>query len=146
MPVVRVRSRLPCSRDMAFRDMEDPAHFVRLSKPLLTFEPLSEIPSSWKAGTVVRLRLKLFGVIPWSDHRIEMLRWESGGFETRESGGGIRYWNHRFTLMGESPNACICEDTIEFDAGAWNPLVWIFSQGLYRLRYHQWRKLRLPPS
>lgn len=142
MPILRLRHEMPFAPDRVWKLIDDPRLLLPASLPLLILTPLQPFPSQIRAGLTLKTRLSLFGAIPWGEHTIHYAEVDARQFSyrTEEVGTNIRRWHHRF-FIEPTPHGCVCHDTIEFEAGWNNPVLWVFSHMLYRLRYLRRRQL-----
>jgi ligand-binding SRPBCC domain-containing protein len=140
--LVRVSTELALSPDLTFETVKKPDTLAYITRGLLGFRPLNEIPADWGEGLVVRIRLYFFHVVPAWRHEIEIVRLDEAArvIETQERGGPVRNWNHRISVA-PSANGTRYSDEIEIRAGPLTPLVWLYAQLFYRYRQHRWRKL-----
>lgn len=115
----------------------------KVSRPVISLKQLPPEETVWREGGVYNFRIKLFGLIPWSDHQVRMKRYcdKSLTFETNESGGPIKVWKHQHALIPVEPNRCISRDEIEIKAGFMSPFVWMMAQALYRKRHRVLRSI-----
>lgn len=141
----RIVTRFRCSATEFSRLLTRPASLVFAAAPVLRFDPVDGtcFPERWETGTVLQLRLYLFGIIPAGWHGIELVRVdpEAGAMVSRERGRIAQVWNHRIDFRETAPGRVEYADEIEIRAGLLTPLVWLFAQLFYRHRQRRWRKL-----
>lgn len=142
MPTLEFRHRLSCSPDEAWKDFLSPEHLRRVSYPLLSLSSEKPMPPAWRRGETVELKLKLLARVPWGGHRIHIRERDDALrlVVTEERGGPITRWDHRF-LVKPAPGGCLCEDRIDFEAGAWNLFIHFYGRLLYRHRYARWKSV-----
>jgi hypothetical protein len=109
---VTLRLELDCSPDDAWDALHAPAAMQYVMRPLLTFRMAdgSRVPDRWEEGRGYVLRMKLFGLIPAGDERVEVTSETRGDARVLIDDGGpvsgalgvVSDWRHR---MGVSPAA-----------------------------------------
>lgn len=116
---------------------------VYVCKGLLGFQGSNRFPKQWKEGDVITTHLKFFGFIPIWEHVLRFISVsdESNTILTEERGGMVRNWNHEIKLISKNEFCCFYSDTVEINAGAFTPLVWLFAKVLYKYRQHRWNRL-----
>ena len=142
--VVRVSTVLPTSPDRAWEAVQRPDTLRYITRGLLGFRPLGEVPDTLSEGLTVRLRLMFFHALPAWKHEITVVRLDDGAREiyTNERGGPVRSWNHLIRIEpGSRDGETRYTDEIEIAAGPMTPLVWLYAQLFYRYRQWRWRKL-----
>jgi hypothetical protein len=143
--IARVSTELECSAERAWEAVQRPETLQYITRGLLGFRPLDEVPEQFGEGTVVRVRLFFFHVLPAWRHEIRIVRLDRERREiyTNERGGPVRNWSHLIrveAVPGEQGRTRYL-DEIEIAAGPLTPLVWLYAQLFYRYRQRRWRKL-----
>ena len=141
--VVRVTTRLPVRADVAWDTVQRPDTLRYITRGLLGFRIVGDVPEQFAEGETYSMRLLFFGVLPAWRHKIEIVRVDEAAHEirTEERGGPVRRWRHRITVDAEGWGATRYLDEIEIEAGVLTPFVWLYAQLFYRYRQMRWRKL-----
>lgn len=136
--VLKFVSRLPRSAGETWEREKSLDRLSEVSRPLLEIRRLSG-KNCLQAGESYELGLRLFGIIPWGKHRVDIvdISDEAYRFETSERGTGIKSWRHVRRISPISHTSCICSDEIRIQAGLTTPLVWAFAKLLYRQRHRR---------
>lgn len=143
---VLVQSTLPCNAEAAWREVQSSRVLHEICRPLITLRPgpgETQIPERWQPAATVRLRPRLFGVIPLGTRT---LHWESidevrREMQTREYDPLIRRWDHRIHVEPLAGSTCRYTDDVEVEAGMLTLPVWLFAQWFYRHRQRRWRRV-----
>ena len=106
-------SRIPASAEAVFEWHEAPGAFEQLTPPWARVRVVSH-EGGIRDGARVSL---LVGPAPFS------LRWDlehrdyqhGRSFTDVQRRGPFRYWNHRHLITPQGPDACVLEDTIEYE-------------------------------
>ena len=106
-------SRIPASAEAVFEWHEAPGTFEQLTPPWARVRVVSH-EGGIRDGARVSL---LVGPAPFS------LRWDlehrdyqhGRSFTDVQRRGPFRYWNHRHLITPQGPDACVLEDTIEYE-------------------------------
>ena len=75
MKVVRT-SVFPASKEEVFCKLQKLSLLQYIAKPYATFTPVGEQISVWKAGVSSAYKLRLFGIIPFGTHRINVISFD----------------------------------------------------------------------
>jgi hypothetical protein len=140
---VRVSTDLESSADRVWAQLKKPETLVYVTRGVLGFRPLDDVPDRFEEGWVIRMRLLFFHFISAWKHEIRVVRIDEQAHEiyTNERGGPIRKWNHLLKVEPRSERRCRYTDAIEIGAGLLTPSVWLYAQLFYRYRQLRWRKL-----
>lgn len=116
-----------------------------LSWPWLSFLPIDQpaLPAIWTEKDLVRVQLRLLGIIPlgWHTIGVEKIDHEDLCLKTREMGQIVPLWNHTIELQAHGDHQTLYTDTIDLYAGNWtNILAGLVS---WFLRYRQARMKKL---
>lgn len=115
-----------------------------LSWPFLYFSPIDQqnLPALWPEDQPVRVRLRLFDLIPlgWHIIRIKKVDHAEMIIETQESGQLISLWNHTIILQPAEDNRTVYTDTIDLYAASQTSVIsklvgWFFRYRQTRLRW-----------
>jgi hypothetical protein len=143
MPVLEFENHFPAPADKVWQALISPRILAQTSFPILTLTPTSPAPEKWSKGASILVKLRLFGVVPWGNHRIEFLELDDAKrfFSTSEHDENIRSWKHQLQVTSLSPSTCVAQNRIEFEAGIFNGFVHGFSTLLYRHRHRALKRL-----
>jgi hypothetical protein len=134
-----------------FMHLHNPAVFKKVSRPFLTFTPVSprEFPAHFVSGGSYVVRVRALGLIPLGTQEINPLSTmgkESSVF--RDNGRGrsgslriVRHFCHTMTLSPVSHNRSLLRDELEWDAGALSPLFWIGFRIFWSWRHSAMKRL-----
>ncbi|MGR3436872.1 MAG: SRPBCC family protein [Shimia sp.] len=124
----------------------DFAALARAMRGLVTFRGLPE--GRIRAGQVIEAEARLLGVSPWRPHRMEVEVCDDAAmtFQSRESGPGLRRWDHRLTVASHGTGARL-SDVVEVEADRpWQtPILARWARIAYRRR-HAARRAMLDPD
>ena len=138
-----VESLLPCNADIAWATVQTSSLLQEVAAPLVSIRPLpgERLPEHWRAGSTIRCRVFLFGMIPTGIHTIIAERIDPAAREiqSRESDPLVAQWDHLIRVHPVSENSCRYSDELEIEAGWLTPLVWLFAAGFYRHRQRRWQ-------
>src|SRR6266516_4776327 len=98
--IVKVSTELETTPDRAWLAVKRPETLQYVTRGVLGFRPLGELPQVLGEGTAVRVRLFFFHVLPAWSHEIHVVRVAEAEREifTNERGGPVRSWNHRIEI------------------------------------------------
>ena len=71
--IVIKTSLFPASKDEVFNKLQKLKLLQYIAWPYATFTPVGEAISVWKEGTSSSYRFKLFGIIPFGTHKINVI-------------------------------------------------------------------------
>jgi len=105
------------AREEVFAFFSDAANLDRLTPPWLNFRILTPMPVRMEAGTRIRYRLKVHGLLlGWLT---EIARWEPPRlFEDVQLQGPYRRWVHQHRFE-EVPGGTLMTDRVEYLARGW---------------------------
>jgi hypothetical protein len=142
---VFLETNLPCEADLAWSTVQTSALLMEIAAPLISLRPEhgQQMPARWPLGIAVRVRPRLFSILPLPTRTLVFERIDQGEREiqTREHDALIRRWDHRIHLQPAGEDTCRYTDDVEIQAGALTPLVWLFAQWFYRHRQKRWRRV-----
>ena len=113
----------------------DFAALAEVCAPLVAFEGL---PSGRiREGQVIEVGVRLFGRLPPRAYRMEVVACDDAAmaFRSRESGAGVRRWDHALRVVPEGAGRSRVEESIEIEAGPATPLFAAWARLLYRHRH-----------
>jgi hypothetical protein len=140
-----LESLLPCEADLAWSAVQTSALLLEIAAPLISLRPErgQEMPARWPLGVAVRLRPRLFGIVPLATRTLnfERIDHDKREIQTREFDALIRRWDHRIQVQPAGAETCRYTDDVEIQAGVLTPLAWLFAQWFYRHRQKRWRRV-----
>ena len=141
MKVVRT-SVFPASKEEVFGKLQKLSLLQYIAKPYATFTPVGEQISVWKAGVSSAYKLRLFGIIPFGTHRINVISFDMDeGIYTQEGNEHVPVWNHRIVLKEMEDKQCLYSDIVEIYAGWKTLFVYLWAKCFYTHRQRRWIKL-----
>jgi hypothetical protein len=142
---VQLESRFPCSAEQAWAEVQKVSLLSDVARPLVTFSaPCGEsLPERWVEGATVRIRSRLFGVVPLGTRAltIERIDQQRRVLRTRESDPLIRRWDHSISVSSLSGVSCLYRDEVEIQAGLFTLAVWLFAHWFFRHRHRRWKRV-----
>lgn len=116
--------------------------FSEMADAMAGLATYSGLPASDTAeeGDTIVVDVTLWGLFTQKGHTmfIERLDREARIIQSRESGAGIKRWDHRLSIQPEGPLAC-WTDTIVIDAGWRTAIVSRFAAYMYARRHRHRR-------
>ena len=142
MHTITVSTTLDAPADVVWTAVRTPEAFVHVARGMVRFPAAEAHPGPWETGDVVEGWTWLFGVVPFSRHRLTVASIDDATrtLDSDEGGGIVRAWLHRITVA-EHGSGCRYEDRISIDAGVLTPLVAAYARVFYRYRQQRWRRL-----
>ena len=135
-------SVFPASKEEVFCKLQKLRLLQYIAKPYATFTPIGEQISVWKAGTSSEYKLRLFGVIPFGTHKINVISFDiDNGIYTHEGNEHVPVWNHKIVLKEIDDKQCLYSDIVEIDAGWKTLFVYLWAKCFYAHRQRRWIKL-----
>ena len=135
-------SIFPASKEIVFSKLQRLELLQHIAKPYATFTPIGEKISIWESGKSTAYKFKLFGIIPFGLHTINVLSFDlEDGVYTHEGNVHVPVWNHRIVLYGLPDNRCLYTDIVEIDAGWKTLFVYLWAKCFYAHRQRRWIKL-----
>jgi len=143
MQTITVSTILDAPADVVWPAATTPHAFVHVAKGMLRLPAAEHLDRPWRVDDEIRGWTFLFGVVPFSIHRlsIESIDHHSRTIVSDEGGGMIRSWRHELTTTPVGENQCQYVDRIDIDAGPMTPFVAAFAAVFYRYRQRRWRSL-----
>ena len=142
--VIARTSIFPASREVVFNKLKKLETLQYIAAPLISFIPLDgEDGLIWEIGREFVFHLKLFGILPFGIHRIQVIEFNEISFNiyTRETSTYILVWNHRIILEETEEGHTCYTDEVELYAGWKMPFVLLWGKVFYRHRQKKWIKL-----
>ena len=140
---VTVSTALRADAETVWRALRSPQTFVHVAGAMARYPAAERRERPFRTGDVLQGWTFLFRVIPFSNHRLEVVEIndQTLTLETVEGGGLVRLWHHTITVTPSPDGTCRYVDGIEIDAGPLTKLVVAYANVFYRYRQRRWRHL-----
>ena len=141
--IVTKTSIFPASKSEVYERIQELSTLQHIAFPYASFKPLNGSDDLiWKPGHSFEFRFRLFGVIPFGVHTINVIEFdENTGIYTREGNPHVPVWNHRIILKAIGEASTEYTDEVEIGAGWKTPFVCLWAKLFYRHRQRNWIKL-----
>ena len=140
--IVIKTSIFPASKEKVFGKLQRLELLQHIAKPYANFTPVNERITVWEPGKSSAYKLKLFGVIPFGTHTINVLSFDmDDGIYTHEGNEHVPVWNHRIVLNGLPDDHCLYTDIVEIKAGWKTLFIYLWAKCFYSHRQKRWIKL-----
>lgn len=141
--IVRRTTDLDAPAEVIWAAAQTPQAFRYVTRGLLDWRPLRGQTDPWRQGDEATGWLLLFGVVPFSKHRIRVAEIDPATrtLRSEESGGAIRSWCHDIVVEEIDADRCRYTDEIRLDAGPLTLAVTAFAWVFYGERQRRWRRL-----
>jgi hypothetical protein len=134
-------SVFPANIDDVFNELQKLGTLQYIAAPYASFTPMDETKELiWTAGVSYSFRFRLFGVIPYGTHRINVIRFDKEQIYTREGNEHVPVWNHEI-LLKDMGDCCEYTDNVEIGAGRKTNIIYIWAWFFYRHRQKKWIKM-----
>ena len=119
------------------RDFED------VARGMLRYPAAERHTARWQVGDDIDGWTFLFGIIPFSVHRLQVTVVDAPTrvIETEENGGLVTVWRHHIDVEPLDERRCRYTDRIEVGAGALTAVAAAYARIFYRYRQRRWRRL-----
>jgi len=143
MRTVSVSRTLPAPAEVIWPAVKTPQAFVHVARGMLRFPAAERVGRPWKVGDDISGWTLLFGVLPFSKHRlvIDSIDDDRRVVVSDECGGPIRTWRHELIVTATDDDQCRYEDRIQIDAGLLTGVVAAYAKVFYRYRQRRWQSL-----
>lgn len=143
MTVIDKSTTLSAPASAVWEAVKTPGAFRYVTRRLLTMPAIRRRQESWREGETVKGWVLLFGLIPFSYHRltVALINEEATTLSSTEHGGLIRHWNHDIVITPLTERSCTYRDIIDIDAGVFTPAVALYARWFYFMRQRRWRVL-----
>ena len=141
MKTVKRTSVFPASKELVFNKLQQLETLQYIAFPYAAFTPVDPDDSPvWKAGTSSSYHFRMWGIIPFGIHTINIKRFDIDEIVSCEGNKFVPVWNHRIHLkdIGDQTEYT---DEVDIDAGWKTVLVWLWAKAFYAHRQKRWLKL-----
>ena len=134
-------SVFPADIDNVFNKLQKLETLQYVAAPYATFTPTDGTKELiWTAGASYSFRFRLFGIIPYGTHRINVVRFDKERIYTHEGNEHVPVWNHEILLKVSSAK-CEYTDNVEIGAGWKTLFIYIWAWFFYRHRQRKWIRM-----
>jgi len=138
---VQKTSIFPAKRSDVFARLQRLETLQFIAMPYASFAPAdAQTDNVWRVGGVSSYRFRLFGVIPFGTHTIQIERFDEDEIQSRESNEHVQVWDHRITLKDLGIQTEYT-DEVEIRAGWKTFFVWLWAKAFYAHRQRKWIRL-----
>ena len=118
MKSVKKTSIFPASKKKVFDKLLKLRTLQYIAYPYATFTSLDGTDNmSWEVGSTSRFKFRLFVIIPFGTHTINVIRFGLvEGIYTHEGNEHVPMWNHEIILEELPGNKCRYTDKVDIDA------------------------------
>ncbi len=143
MPIVDRSTTLSAPAPAVWEAVKTPHAFRFISRGILTMPAIRDRKLSWQEGETVIGWVFLFGIVPFSKHRLHVARIDDAAMtlSSQEGGGLIRRWNHDIIVTPLDEASCEYRDVIDIDTGIFTPAIAFYARWFYFMRQRRWRAL-----
>lgn len=137
-------SIFPASEKEVFDKLKSIQTLQYIAAPYATFTPVNASDDfTWKVGKTFSFHFKLFGVIPFGVHTINVIDFDeiTTRIYTNESNTHVPIWNHTILLEPMDDNRLRYTDKVELYAGWKTPFVTLWAKCFYSHRQKKWLRL-----
>ncbi|UTC75089.1 hypothetical protein E4O03_13080 [Treponema sp. OMZ 792] len=136
------QSVFPCEIDRVYSLLKNLSTLQCIAIPYATFEPQTKSDDiEWYPGQTITFRFKIFGIIPYGIHTINVIEFSKEGIYTNESNTHVPMWNHRIQLIDNKDGTTTYSDEVEIGAGWKTIFVWMWAKCFYAHRQKKWIRL-----
>ena len=99
MRTVRKTSVFPAPREKVYEKLQQLQTLQYIASPYATFTPVNpDDPMVWQVGASSSYRFKMWGIIPFGIHTINIERFDIDEVRSREGNKFVPTWNHKICL------------------------------------------------
>ncbi len=140
--IIQLTSVFPASKKEVFCLLQQFKMLNRIAYPYVTFNSVDNGEDLiWKEGKTFEFRTKLFGVIPFGIHKINVIEFsETKRIYTNEQNTYVPVWNHEIVLKELGEQKTEYTDIVEIYAGWKTCLVYMWANLFYAHRQKKWIK------
>ena len=134
-------SVFPTNIDDAFERLQRLDTLKYVAAPYATFTATDETHEmTWTVGASYFFRFRLFGIIPYGIHRINVIRFDKERIYTHEGNEHVPIWNHEI-LLKDMGDRCEYTDNVEIGAGRKTIFIYLWACLFYRHRQRKWIRM-----
>jgi hypothetical protein len=138
-----VSSEIPIDINTAWEKVQTSSLWEFVIKGKIKFRPVGDyFPERWEQGTTVKVRMILYGVIPFGGvHTLffEKVDGENKVIQTREWDDSAKVWNHKISLTKISDSDIYYEDDIIIYGGLITGVISSWAKSFYKHRQKRWQ-------
>jgi hypothetical protein len=139
--MVQKTSIFPAKRSDVFARLQRLETLQFIAMPYASFAPVdARTDNVWRVGDVSSYQFRLFGVIPFGTHTIQIERFDEDEIQSRESNEHVQVWDHRITLKDLGMQTEYT-DEVDIRAGWKTFFVWLWAKAFYAHRQRKWIRL-----
>lgn len=140
---IRTTSLFPASGDIVWELLQKSSTLFFITKNWITFGDREHFPERWHNHTVIYTTVRPFAQSSNKPYKIIFITIDNNKLimKTRESGAGIKTWNHTMRVQSVSIDRCYYIDEVEAKAGILTPLLWLYIKLYYKHRHKRWMEL-----
>lgn len=133
------KSIFPADIDRVYRLLKKLKMLNFIARPYASFTPIGgDSDIRWEKGQRAAFRLRLFCVVPFGVHTINVISFSKQGICTHESNTYVPVWNHRIRLRSLPDGRTEYSDEVEIGAGWKTIFVWLWARCFYAHRQRKW--------
>lgn len=143
MTIVDRSTTLSAPAPAVWEAVKTPHAFRFITRGILTMPAIRDRDLPWQEGETVIGWVFLFGLVPFSKHRIHVARIDDASMtlSSQEGGSLVRRWNHDIIVTPRDEASCKYRDVIDIDAGIFTPAIAVYARWFYFMRQRRWRAL-----
>ena len=143
MAIVDRCTTLAAPAPAVWEAVKTPHAFRFITRGILTMPAIRDRDRQWQEGETVTAWVFLFGILPFSKHRLHVARIDDAAMtlSSQEGSGLIRRWNHDIIVTPLDEASCEYRDVIDIDAGIFTPAIALYARWFYYMRQRRWRAL-----
>ena len=139
--IVKKTTVFPASSKKVFSLLQELETLQYIARPYATFTSIEGDENFvWQEGKCFKFKFKLFGVIPYGIHTINVIKFKDEIY-TKESNPHVPIWNHRIILKECNGGKTEYTDEVEIGAGWKTVFVYLWAKCFYSHRQKKWIKL-----
>lgn len=143
MMTVKRSSVFPAPEEVIFGKLQKLETLQYIAYPYAIFIPMDETDELiWEEGSSNSFRFKIFGLIPFGIHTINVIRFGWGdGIYTKECNQYVPIWNHEIIMEKLDESHTKYTDIVDIEAGWKTAFVYLWAKAFYMHRQKKWLKL-----
>ncbi len=143
MTIVDRSTTLTAAAASVWEAVKTPHAFRFITRGILTMPAIRDRELPWQEGETITGWVFLFGIVPFSKHRLHVARIDDAAMtlSSQEGGGVIRRWNHDIIVTPRDDASCEYRDVVDIGAGIFTPVIALYARWFYFMRQRRWRAL-----